>query len=153
MQLIYRCCAPDNRSGCSSIIQLFINWFGREFNGLCKSTVNFQGFALILVVSAFEFMSMSNCCWIGWLRCPCSVFSVPFGGFWLHRWSDCCFSRASWLLIFHLVFAVRHGAGCSALCSLHLFGRCLWPRQAVELPQERLSHLSQSRIPVFIWFQ
>ena len=69
MQLSYCCCALDNRSGCSSINLFFNNWFGREFKGLCKLTDNFQGFALTLVA--------------------CSVFSVPFGGIRLYRWSEC----------------------------------------------------------------
>ena len=77
MQLIYRCCALENGSGCSSINQFFSSWFGREFKGLCKSTVNFRGFALILVLSAFESVVMSNCCWIGLLLCPCSFFQCP----------------------------------------------------------------------------
>jgi hypothetical protein len=76
MQLIFRCCALDDRSGCSSINLLFNNWFGDEFKGLCNLTVNFQGFALILVVSAFESVIMSKCCWVGLLLCACSVFSA-----------------------------------------------------------------------------
>ena len=93
MQLSYCCCALGNGSGCSSINQFFSSWFGREFKGLCKLTVNFRGFALILVLSAFESVVMSNCCWIGLLLCPCSFFSVPFGGIRLYRWSDRCFSQ------------------------------------------------------------
>ena len=77
MQLSFRCCALDNGSGCSSINQFFSSWFGREFKGLCKLTVNFRGFALILVLSAFESVVMSNCCWIGLLLCPCSFFQCP----------------------------------------------------------------------------
>ena len=76
MQLIYCCCALDDRSGCCSINPVFNNWFGDEFNGLCNLTVNFQGFALILVVSVFESVIMSKCCWVGLLRCACSVFSA-----------------------------------------------------------------------------
>ena len=77
MQLSHRCCALDTGSGCSSINQFFSSWFGREFKGLCKLTVNFRGFALILVLSAFESVVMSNCCWIGLLLCPCSFFQCP----------------------------------------------------------------------------
>ena len=76
MQLSYCCCALGNGSGCSSINQFISSWFGREFKGLCKLTVNFRGFALILVLSAFESVVMSNCCWIGLLLCPCSFFSA-----------------------------------------------------------------------------
>ena len=81
MQLIYRCCARDDRSGCSSINLLFNNWFGDEFKGLCNLTVNFQGFALILVVSAFESVIMSKCCWVGLLLCACSIFQCPSAEF------------------------------------------------------------------------
>jgi len=47
-------------------------------------------------------------------------FSVPFGGIRLHRLSHCYFSQAFRLLIFHLVFAVCHNAGCSGSCKLAL---------------------------------
>ena len=93
MQLIYSGCALDDRSGCSSINLLFNNWFVREFKGLCKLTVDFQGFALILVFSAFESGIMSNCWWVGLLLCANSEFLVPFDGIRLHRWSDCCLSQ------------------------------------------------------------
>jgi len=153
MQLIYRCCARDDRSGCSSINLLFNNWFGDEFKGLCNLTVNFQGFALILVVSAIESVIMSKCCWVGLLLCACSVFSAL-------RWNSV--TSLVWLLFqsSYLIADFSSGVCGPSQCWMQRIVQartCLVVSSGLGMPSNsprsacRTSPLR--RLPAFIWFQ